>query len=286
MDQQPPQQQPLPPYQPDQQQQSPFSLPQGVPTAPVMAPPQPARKRNTLLIVLGVIGGLLALCVVGFIGLAILGSTPQAQQASTDRKTAEALPTTAADADAALLEKAVTVFDEEFSSAPDGLDLTPGEGTSAKVEKGVYVATLEEGGYRSVYSKREITDFISELECEALSGDDNGRCGIVYAVNEKGEDKDNDEYYFFVSGDEYGVSTTIEGDESSFSNAHDAVKSEGVNHLKVIRVGGEARLFVNDTLVDTVKDDKLKSGGVGFAVSAPGGDAEVSVDNWKVWRLP
>lgn len=285
MDQQPPQQpqqpqQPLPPYQPNQPQ-SPFTIPSGVPTAP------PPRKRNTLLIVLGVLGGLLLLCIIGSVALVAIGSSPQAQQASNDRKTAEAATAVALeDSDVALLAKADSIFDEEFASTPDGLDLTPGEGTSAKVEDGAYIATLEEGGYRSVYSKREMTDFISEVDCKVVDGGDNGRCGIVFAVNEKGEDKDNDEYFFFVSGNEFGMSTTFEGSDTSYSRSNDAVKTEGTNRLKVIRVDGEARLYVNDKLVDTVKDDKLPSGGVGFAVSAAGGDAELSVDNWKVWKLP
>lgn len=288
MDQQPPQQ-PLPPYQPDQpQQQSPFTLPSGVPTTPpVMAPPPPARKRNILLIVLGILGGLLVLCVVGGAALAFIGNTPQAQEAARQRSTAQAATAEALkDSDAALLASADSVFDEKFSSAPDGLNLEPGEGTAAKVEGGTYVATLEKGGYRSVYSKSELTNFISEVDCKAVSGGDNGRCGIVFAVKEQGEDKDNDEYYFYVGGNEYGMSTTIDGDDTGFLHSNDAVKSDGTNHLKVIRVDGEARLYVNDTLVDTIKDDKLKSGGVGFAVSAPGGDAEVSVDNWQVWELP
>ena len=280
MDQQPPQQ-PLPPYQPNQQQQqSPFTLPSGVPNTPVMAPPPPARRGNTLLIVAGVLGGLLLLCVVGVAALAFIGSRSGASTAGQ-----QATSTAQQSADAALLAKADSLFDEDFSSTPTGLDLKPGEGTSAKVDGGAYVATLEKGGYRSVYSKSGLTNFISEIDCKAVSGGDNGRCGIVFAVTEKGEGKDNDEYYFFVSGSEYGLSTTVDGSESSFSHSNDAVKSDGTNHLKVVRVDGEARLYVNDTIVDTVKDDKLKSGGVGFAASAPGGNAEVSVDNWKVWKL-
>jgi hypothetical protein len=224
------------------------------------------------------------------VALVAIGTSPAAQQAGKEKQTAEAATTVAERQDADALEKKATqVFDEKFDNNDSGVSVEPSDGTKATIEGGVYKATLDDGGFRSVYSKRELQDFIVEVECKTLVGGDSGECGVVFNVKEIDGQKDNDENYFYVKGGKYGVYTSIGGKTSGLNTekSHEAIKSGDTNIVKLVHIDGEARLYVNDVLIEKIPDAdlKLKGGGVGFAVSASGGDAVVQVDNWKLLRF-
>lgn len=268
-----------------QQQPSPYQLP---PQYPGYNPvPQP-RKRTWLWITLGAIGGLAMLCVLGVAALFIIGNSPAAQQAANEKATAVAATSVALSGEEqGLLDSSKEIFNESFDNNDAGFDASPSDGSTVAIGDGVYQATFSDTAYRSVYSQRELDSFISEVDCKVVSGD--GSCGIIFGVHEIDGKTDNDEIFFFVSGNSYGVRTRVDGSDTSKKFSNSAIKdSEGaVNHLRVVRVDDEARLYINDQLIDRIQvtDEKLKSGSVGFSVGSNDTKAVVEVDNWKVYQI-
>lgn len=260
-----------------------FNLP---PASATTTPLEQPRRRGLpiwLMVVLGIVG----LLVLGCGALLLIGSNPAVQQANATSQaaTAEASAAQLA-ADEELIVDAEQIIDETFDSA-DSIDITPGEGSSAKVENGVYEAVLSEQSFRSVFLDEPLGDFAAEVECVVTEGGSDGSCGIIYGVNEVDGQDDNDQHFFFVSGGGYGVQTSEGGSDKNFENGNRAVNAEAgaLNLLRVIREGSEVRLYVNDTLVDRFESTQLPEGGVGFAASADDGDATVQIDNFRIWEL-
>jgi hypothetical protein len=225
--------------------------------------------------------------VVGCVALIAIGTNPAVQSAGATAQavTAEASAAQLA-ADEELIVNAEQLIDEPFED-PDAIDITPDEGSTASISDGVYEISLEENNSRSTYLDEPITDFASEVECAVIDGGSNGACGIVFGVNDDGDDENPDEHYFFVSDGKYGMTSVEGGNENSWSKGHSAVKDEEgeMNLLRVVREGPEIRLYINDVLVDRFESTQLPEGGVGFAASAEDGGATVQLDNFRIWQF-
>lgn len=256
-----------------------------LPPADLSAPP-PAKKRGMpvwLIIVLAIVGLLLLGCLaIGALGagLVLQSANPTAQAATAEASQMQLT------ADEELIVNGELLVEEPFDSA-DSIDVSPGDGSTATVEGGMYEASLTEQSFRSVYLNEPLTDFASEVECTVVSGGSEGACGIIFGVNETDDPNNNDQHFFFVSGGNYGMQTVNGGSNSSWSRSNGAVKSaEGeINLLRVLRQGSEVRLYVNDTLVDRFELTDLPEGGVGFAVRADEGDATLRLDNFRIWSI-
>jgi hypothetical protein len=60
-------------------------------------------------------------------------------------------------------------------------------------------------------------------------------------------------------------------------------QGQATNRLKAILIGDTIKLYVNDTLLETIRDDRVSAGSVGFMVSSfPEGEVHVSFDNLVV----
>ncbi|NJN18936.1 MAG: hypothetical protein HC822_23105 [Oscillochloris sp.] len=152
---------------------------------------------------------------------------------------------------------------------------------------GTYQATLSELSFRSVFLDEPLGDLAAEVDCVTLEGGSDASCGIIFGVNETGDPNENDQHFFFVKGNQYGMQTTEGGNDSSWAKSHRAVNGTAgsTNLLRVIRQGSEVRLYVNDILVDRFELSGLASGGVGFATSADENNAVVRIDNFRIWDL-
>jgi hypothetical protein len=262
-----------------------FDLPPA-PTVPLQ-PQQPKRRFPIWLIVLlGIIGFIIFACV----GLYLLGSSPQVQQALREQETAT-VATATADAQEVeqLTSSAKTTFEETFDNNDAGINLSPNDMGQASISDGVYTFTYITDARRSVYVKESLTNFIAEVECSVIKGSKDGFCGIVFDVQEtESKDSKTDHYWFFVHNGKYGIETRKGSSNKSFEKSNSAVKSgdSAINRLKVIRVNNDTRYYVNDVLVDRITDSTLKEGGYGFQTGADEKGVQVQVDNLKVQELP
>lgn len=262
-----------------------FQIP-STPTVPLQ-PEKPKRRMPVWLIVV--------LCVIGLpilacIGLAVLGSLPQVQQAARDQATSVAATATVDAQEVATLSKsAKTFFEETFDSDAGNIDTDPNEMGQASIKNGVYTFTYITKGQYTVYSSKPVTNFIAEVECSVIRGNKDGLCGIVFALNVTDKEKEkSDHYWFYVQNGKYGVETNKGNSKKSFEKSNDAIKSgdNTINRLKVIRVNNDTRYYVNDVLVDRITDDTLTTGGFGFQTGAEKSGVQVQVDNFKVSKLP
>jgi hypothetical protein len=66
------------------------------------------------------------------------------------------------------------------------------------------------------------------------------------------------------------------------------IKPGAPNRLRVIKRGDEIRLYLNDTLLDTLSDATYPTGKVGVSTNSyiESGPAEIWFDNFSVWQLP
>ena len=262
-----------------------FDLPP-TPTVPLQ-PQQPKRRFPVwLIVVLSIVGLMIFACV----GLYLLGSSPQVQQAARERQTATAATATAdAQQVADLTASAKTVFEETFDNNDAGINLSPNDMGQASISNGAYTFTYITDARRSVYVKETLTNFIAEVECSVIKGAKDGFCGIVFDVQETDSKAGKtDHYWFFVHNGKYGIETRKGNSDKSFEKSNSAVKSgdSAINRLKVIRVNNDTRYYVNDVLVDRIPDSTLKEGGYGFQTGADTKGVQVQVDNLKVQELP
>ena len=130
------------------------------------------------------------------------------------------------------------------------------------------------------------TDFVVEVDATQVDGADKNLYGLMLRVF----GTDLDFYLFGISGD--GMYTLIydhlrkEGAATRIVDwkPSTAIKQgQATNHLKAVLVGNTIELYANGTLLETVQDDRISAGSVGFvASSSPDGPLHVSFDNLVV----
>ena len=130
------------------------------------------------------------------------------------------------------------------------------------------------------------TDFVVEVDTTQVGGTDQNLYGLMLRVF----GSDLDFYLFGISGN--GMYTLIY-DHLRNTGAMTRIvdwkpstaikKGQATNHLKAVLVGNTIELYANDTLLETVQDDRISAGSVGFVVSgSPEGGVHVSFDNLVV----
>ena len=96
-----------------------------------------------------------------------------------------------------------------------------------------------------------------------------------------------DYYYFGISGEgSYTlVYDNLDIDEPTTKLIHwkrsSAIKTgANTNHIKVIAIANKIELYVNDQLLETIQDDRVSSGTIGFIVSTSDeGGSHIKFDN-------
>jgi hypothetical protein len=130
------------------------------------------------------------------------------------------------------------------------------------------------------------TDFVAEVDATQVDGADQNLYGLMLRMF----GTDLDFYIFGISGN--GMYTLIYDhlrNEGAMTRIVDwkpstAIKQgQATNHLKAVLVGNTIELYANGTLLETVQDDLISAGSVGFvASSSPDGGVHVSFDNLVV----
>lgn len=129
------------------------------------------------------------------------------------------------------------------------------------------------------------TDFVMEVDATQVGGVDDNGYGMVFRYSDT-----TDEYYVFaISGDGYYVfafdGLNMDTPEILLDWTDSTVINKGTqaNHLKVVAVGQNFQLYVNDQYLTDVQDSRLGSGTVGFFVLASdAGSSHISFDNLKI----
>ncbi len=186
-----------------------------------------------------------------------------------------------------LLDSSTELLNEDFSGSEATVDTSETEYSKITIADGRYNIDYSSAGYRSAYYTSVVSNFIAEVDCQNLAGGDKAFCGISFAIAD--DPQSNDEYFFYVSGAQYGFYTSKGGVVTNVHFDNSAVKEGEVNTLKVINNAGKAELFVNGSLVDTKTTTDLAAGGVGFETSSESEDGvavKITVDNFHLWQLP
>ncbi len=134
--------------------------------------------------------------------------------------------------------------------------------------------------------KDDFTDFILEVDATQVAGPDHNLYGIMLRYN----DSAREYYYFAISGDgNYTlVFDNLDAQEPTTKLIHwtpsSAIKTgASTNHIKIVAVGNTFELYVNDQLLDTIHDERISSGTVGFVVAtSEEGGAHIKFDNIMV----
>lgn len=196
----------------------------------------------------------------------------------------QALQATAAAA-VALGQGAQVIFRDEFVDNRNNWFIGRFEDKESNViEDGVFKVIRDAKGRSfELYQPRGVTNFVTDVDCKVLAGNDGG-CGIVY-----GESENVGHWEFEVFNDYYRLSI-VEGDNTTMTLEGDPtgiVRPNDFNKIRVIRRDGVAYLFLNDTLLNTSADNRFDKGRVGVLTSSyqDNGQVEIHFDNFTVAEI-
>lgn len=156
-----------------------------------------------------------------------------------------------------------------------------------RIEDGVFkVIWSDEGSSYELYEVRELSNFVSEVDCLIREGGVDASCGLVF-----GQKNDVGFYKYEVFEDYYRLFTVsadadpellVEGDPAGI------IKPGEPNRLRVIKRGEEIRIYLNGVQLDALTDATYGTGKVGVSTNSyiAAGPAEVWFDNFTVWELP
>jgi hypothetical protein len=132
------------------------------------------------------------------------------------------------------------------------------------------------------------TDFAAEVDVMQVDGADQSLYGLMLRMF----GYDLDFYLFGISGN--GMYTLIydrlDKDVPAVRiidwKPSTAIKrGQATNHLKAVLVGNTIELYANDTLLETIQDERISAGSVGFVVSSSSeGGVHISFDNLVVTK--
>lgn len=217
-----------------------------------------------------------ALAVAGAAILACAGPSPEDLAATASVLESE---------EAALRATGTEYANETFEDPNAGIPVGTDQGVTTAVANGVYSVSFSGGGYGNIYLQDTLTNFIAEVDCTTVSGGGDAQCGIIFNLDPVGLE---DRYFFYVSDGSYGFASAQGSSTSNSSLSNAAINATGTNRLRVIVNGGQAKLIVNDTLVDTKDVTAIPSGLVGIEGRSnnDSGGVEVTMDNFVVIQLP
>ncbi len=156
-----------------------------------------------------------------------------------------------------------------------------------KIEDGVFkVQWTARGTSYELYEVRKFTNFIAEVDCLVYQGGGDGSCSLIFD-----QETDVGFYKYEIFDDYYRLFIVMaSGDPVTLSEGDPAgiVNAGGVNRLRVIRQGAQIRIFLNETLLDTLNDTTYQGGKIGVSTNcySDAGGVEVWFDNFSIWELP
>jgi len=135
---------------------------------------------------------------------------------------------------------------------------------------------------------KDFDNFILEFDATVVDGPDNNAYGAFFRQS----DENGGFYVFQISGDGYynlsGIFPYNDPPDDyysllSWSPLREIKQGKKTNHLKVVAIGDQFELYVNDVLVGLTRENTLKSGPFGFFVQAfEEGGVHVVFDNVMV----
>ncbi|MCG8351216.1 MAG: hypothetical protein MI924_25880, partial [Chloroflexales bacterium] len=154
------------------------------------------------------------------------------------------------------------------------------------IEDGVFKIIWDAEGFSyEVYMGRDFTNFIAEVDCIIVTGDQEGSCGLVFA-----QEDNVGQYEFEVFSDSYRLNILAEDDWQIVleGDLEGIVKPGEVNNLRVIRTDNDIRLYLNNQFLDGNSDSTYTSGNIGLSTNSykVDGGVEIWFDNFTIWELP
>jgi hypothetical protein len=258
-----------------------YTLPPGTPPTP-----QPVQGKTRWGLILGIIGGVLALgCIVvaaaGFFLFRSVSSVAEEIGAITP-PVADVTPLATIQ-----IEPAVVLFEDDFESASDSVfNQTSDESSSFSVEDGVYVQTVHEPNYFVwSFARESFDDAVVEVDA-TLDGPEGGAAAILFRYQDE-----NNFYIWRVYGDgTYSLQRYVDDELAELIAPTEASAINGsgeTNRLRVETVGNRIRLFVNDELIGSTSDSSFSDGDLALGVSAEDSpEVTVRYDNLAVSEAP
>lgn len=183
-------------------------------------------------------------------------------------------------------QQGVLAFGDDFSDNRNGWHVGDMPDRTIAIKNGVYSMFFKEqrvGGYE-LWETLTLQNLVAEVAIAPLEQSAYG--GIIFSY------QDEDNYYIVrVSSDgDFMVGKVIEGNSEMLLpwEKHAAI-NEGVeiNTVMVVRNGSAILVYVNGVQVGKTNDGSLARGKVGLVAGSGNAEqAEVLLDNFRVWRLP
>jgi hypothetical protein len=241
--------------------------------------------RRTILLFASIFGILALLAIGAVIFFETYGQSPAIQSRFQATQTAEAAQ---AIAGPTRLASRQLVFDETFESGTLALDVE-----LASIKNGAYQTEIRYPGvFHVLSSAKTLTDFIAEVECTVFGS--LGQCGIAFGAQYDPNGKLAGFYSIYLTGDGYGFrGDPLEGFQTGFTKTLSAVKPGAINLLRIVRIGQEARVYINEQEIDRIEltASNLGSGEIGLYVglapdASPTEFVSITADNVRVWEIP
>jgi|GEM_PF-6891866 len=146
-------------------------------------------------------------------------------------------------------------------------------------------ALLEDGGFiYDTYFDHPMNNFEASIDAELVAGHEETSYGLIF------NRIDNQNFYYFIINTEYQQFQLKKyvGDEGEVIVAwtdSNAIKTSGINNVRVKRVGSLITMYVNDQQIATATDSSFtQPGDIGFLLVHynEGDTATVEFDNLKI----
>jgi hypothetical protein len=183
-------------------------------------------------------------------------------------------------------QRGFLAFGDDFTDNRNGWHVGDMPDRTITIKNGVYSMFFKEqriGGYE-LWETLTLQNLVAEVDIAPLEQSAYG--GIIFSY------QDEENYYIVrVSSDgDFMVGKVFGGDSEMLLpwEKHPAI-NEGVeiNNVMVVRNGGTILVYVNGVEVGEANDSSLARGKVGLVAGSGNAEqAEVLLDNFRVWRLP
>ena len=182
---------------------------------------------------------------------------------------------------------AITTFSEDFDTNRNGWDegfFEDAYGTIEYTVNGVFawdVVAAQAVNQKSwASSAPSVEDFTVMVESTHISGADDASYGLLFRI------ADVDNLYYFCISDVgyYYVGSLQNGEWSTLIDWTETnkINVNSLNTLKVVGEGDQFTLFINETMVDSVRDNTHPSGTAGLSIELydPGDESSFEFDNF------
>lgn len=184
-------------------------------------------------------------------------------------------------------EKAVLFMADDFSNVNSCFPVFSDTFARVYADDGeLHLFSQELNIYVWSYCDDEYRNFILDVDVTAHDGPINGNYafGVILRNNES-----DDEFYAFMIGADgyYNFSYYYLGEFVedypilNWTIIREIKQGRTTNHLRIVAMGDQFELYVNDVLVGLVRDGTIRSGSIGFITKTfeSPGQVDVSFDN-------